>query len=202
VGHSFDGLRQMKPAALEGVLAAGTAPAWSSLVGYEFRGWNVLGGAAKIVGTVMGIQRFAKGWFVRGGGNAGDDVDALPFIEGYNVQIRRGLASEPWTASPDDVNPKRHGFFRVEKANEGAGRKGRHPSALLLDYSLGQPRAGLFGGGGLKDFVVQVDVDNPDLLLGKAYMSVGPVTTAVGFFVLERLRRVDVRFDAPLARRS
>ena len=64
---------------------------------------------------------------------------------------------------------------------------------MLLDYRLGNPKAGLFDGGGLKDFVVQVDVNNPDLLLGKAYTSIGPVTTAVGFFVVER--RVDVRLD-------
>lgn len=194
MGHSFARLIEMTPAALEDVLAAGTAPAFSSLVGHEFRGWNVFGDiVASGIGTVLGIQRFAKGWFVRDGDVAGDAVDALPFIEGYNVKIRRGTANDPWIALPDDEHPTRHGFFRVEKANEGAGRAGRHPQALLLDYRLGNPKPGLFEGGGLRDFVVQVDVDNPDLLLGKAYMTVGPITSVAGFFVIERLRRMDFR---------
>ncbi len=195
LAHSFAELIQLKPTELEVVLAAGVAPRFSSIAGHEFRGWNVFGDVmAKGVGKVMGIQRFAKGWFVRDASVVGDvDIDALPHIEGYNVKIRRGLSTEAWTAIPDDSTPTRFGFFRVEKANEGAGRKGRHPNALLLNYSLGKPAPGLFDGGGLKDFVVQVDVDNPDLLLGKAYMSIGPVTTAVGFFVIERLRRVEFR---------
>jgi hypothetical protein len=146
------------------------------------------------VGGVLGIQRFAKGFFVRGTADLNAAaVDALPFVEGYNVKIRRGTASEPWTAIPDDANPTRHSFYRVERANEGAARLGRHPHALLLDYSQGNPKPSVVDGGGLRDFVVQVDADNPDLLLGKAYMSVGPITSAVGFFVLERLRRSGFR---------
>jgi hypothetical protein len=35
-----------------------------------------------------------------------------------------------------------------------------------------------------------VDPENPDLLLGKAYMEVGPITSVAGFFVAERLRKV------------
>jgi hypothetical protein len=190
MSHTFESLTAMNPADLEAVLAAGVAPSLSSIVGHEFRGWNVFGDViARVVGTVMGIQRFAKGWFIRDGG----DVDAAPFIEGYNVKVRRGEKTDAWTALPDDDHPTRHGFFRVFRAGEGEGRAGRHPQALLLDYALGIPRAGLLGGGGLKDFVVQVDVDNPDLLLGKAYMTIGPVTNAAGFFVLQRLRQVDFK---------
>jgi hypothetical protein len=195
VAHTFAELTQLTPEALEAVLAAGTTPSFSSIVDHEFRGWNVFSGAVVgAVGGVLGIQRFAKGFFVRGTADLNAAaVDALPFVEGYNVKIRRGISSEPWTAIPDDVTPTRHSFYRVERANEGAGRLGRHPQALLLDYSQGHPKPSVVDGGGLRDFVVQVDVDNPDLLLGKAYMSVGPVTSAVGFFVLERLRRSGFR---------
>lgn len=188
--HTFASLTAMTPRDLEGVLAAGTAPAFSSLAGFEFRGWNVFGDVlAKGVGTVMGIQRFAKGFFVRG--EVVDDIDALPFIEGYNVKIQRGTRDEPWTGIPDDAQPIRHGYYRVFPAGAGEARAGRHPQALLLDYSLGNPKPGLFDGGGLKDFVVLADKDNPDLLLGKAYMTIGPITSAAGFFVAERLRPAD-----------
>ena len=184
--HTFAQLISMTPKDLEGVLAQGTAPALTSLVGYEFRGWNVFGDViAKGVGSVMGIQRFAKGFFVR----AGVDTSAAESIEGYNVKIRRGQSDEPWTAIPNDEHTTRHGFFRVFPAGAGAARRGRHAHALFLDYALGTPKPGLFDGGGLNDFVVQVDVDNADLLLGKAYMRVGPVESVAGFFVIERLRR-------------
>lgn len=197
MGHSFASLIALKPTDLEQLLKQGTAPAFSSIVSHEFRGWNVFGDAlARGFGTAMGIQRFAKGFFARD--VVVDDtaaghktIDALPFIEGYNVKIQRGTADEPWTAIPDDAAPTRHSFFRVAKANEGAARLGRHMTALLLDYSLGNPTPGLLEGRGLRDFVVLPDPDNPDLLLGKAYMTIGPVTSAVGFFVAERMRRVD-----------
>ena len=194
MSHTFDSLTAMSPAQLEVVLAAGTAPSFSSIVGHEFRGWNVFGDVvAKGVGAVMGIQRFAKGWFRRDGADVAVEINGAPFIEGYNVKIARGEKTDPWTAIPDDDHPTRHGFFKVFRAGEGEGRLGRHPQALLLDYSLGIPKAGLLGGGGLKDFVVQVDANNPDLLLGKAYMTVGPLTNPAGFFVIERLRKVDYR---------
>ena len=189
----------MPPKKLEAVLAAGVAPSFSSVAGFEFRGWNVFGDVmSKGVGTVMGIQRFAKGFFVRGGtvaigGTA--DVDALPFIEGYNVKIKRGGRDDPWAGIPNDEHPTRHGYYRVfQPESDGVkqpGRKGRHPQALYLDYSLGDPKPGLLDGGGLRDFVVQVSPANPDLLLGKAYMTIGPIESVAGFFVVERLRPAD-----------
>jgi len=184
VTHTFDSLIRMTPRDLDGILAAGAAPALSSMVGHEFRGWNVFGDVvAKGVGAVMGIQRFAKGFFIRDGA----DADAAAFIEGYNMKIQRGERDMPWTAIPNDASPTRHGYFRVHRAGEG-DRAGRHENALLLDYSLGDPKPGLFDGGGLKDFVVIADKANPDVLLGKAYMRVGPIESVAGFFVLERLR--------------
>lgn len=118
MSHTFESLTAMNPADLEAVLAAGVAPSLASIVGHEFRGWNVFGDVvARVVGSVMGIQRFAKGWFIRDDG----DVDAAPFIEGYNVKVRRGEKTDAWTALPDDDHPTRHGFFRVFRAGEGEG---------------------------------------------------------------------------------
>ncbi len=189
--HSFQSLTSLGNDELDRVLEAGVPPAFSSIAGSEFRGWNVFGDfMGRAVGTVLGIQRFAKGFFAR---DAGGDVDGLEAIEGYNVKIQRGTKDEPWTAIPDDARPTRFGFYKVWKAGLGDGRLGRHPNALLLDYSQGNPKPGLFEGGGLKDFVVQVSADNPNLLLGKAYMMLGPVSTPPSFFVIERLRKVDFR---------
>ena len=120
------------------------------------------------------------------------DVDGLASMEGYNVKIRRGTRDEPWTAIPDDEHPTRHSFYKLFAAGGGENRAGRYPTALFLDYSLGVPANTLLTGGGIKAFVVQVDEANPDLLLGKAYTTIGPITN-VGYFVLERLRRVDFK---------
>jgi hypothetical protein len=56
---------------------------------------------------------------------------------------------------------------------------------LLLDYGLGGN--GLFGPP-LRDYIVQVYPDDPDLLLGKAYLAFGSLRIPVSFFVLQRLR--------------
>jgi hypothetical protein len=184
MGHSFASLIALRPRALDDVLASGTTPRFADLVGFEFRGWNVFADPLSAgVGTVMGIQRFAKGFFARGGGS----VDDLPTIEGYNCKIARGAATEPWT-DKGGGGPVRHSFFRVFRAGEGDERFGRHPHALLLDYSRGDPRPGLLDGVGLRDFVVHPEPGNRDLLLGKAYMHLGPIRSVAGFFVAERLR--------------
>jgi len=181
VTHTFASLTSMSMAELEGVLAKGTAPSPSTVCGAEFRGWNVFGNAvAATVGKVMGIQRFAKGFFVRDG-----DPDQAPFFEGYNVKIRRGGHDEPWADLHDGV-VTRHAFFRVHRPGEGH-HGGRHPHALLLDYSLGDPTPGLLDGKNLKDYVVHPEPGNRDLLLGKAYFILGPIVN-VNFFVCERLR--------------
>ena len=184
-------LTSMTPAELEGVLSQGKTPQPSKILGWEFRGWNVFGDAsAKLVGSVMGIQRFAKGFFARGVAGAPANADALATFEGYNVKIRRGTRDEPWTGIPDDDHLTRHSFYQVYGPGQGANRAGRYPQALFLDYSEGIPANNLFTGSTIKDFLVVVDEGNDDLMLGKAYTSVGPINN-VGYFVLERLRKVD-----------
>ena len=191
--HTFASLTTRTMAELEDVLAQGTAPSFSTLCGAEFRGFNVFGNAsAAAVGKIMGIQRFAKGFFVREG-----NPDAAPFAEGYNVKIRRGRVDDPWLDLVDNT-VTRHAFFRVHRAGEG-DHGGRHPHALLLDYSLGDPMPGLLDGKNLKDYVVHPDPANRDLILGKAYFLLGPIVN-VNFFVGERLRTAT--FSPPPRTRS
>jgi hypothetical protein len=61
---------------------------------------------------------------------------------------------------------------------------------LLLDYGLGGN--GPFGPP-LRDYIVQVYPDNADLLLGKAYLALGPLRIPAGFFILERLKKHEHR---------
>jgi hypothetical protein len=190
--HTFKSLAQSDFKTLEALLAAGAAPKPSDIAGYEWRGWNVLAPTSKPVASLMGIQRFAKGFFVR------PDVgsaDAAPFIEGYNIKIGRGGLDDPWTAKGGGAL-ERFAFYRVYGPAAGAAlppgdparRAGRYPNALFLDYHEGEPKNGLFTGDGLRDFVVQLA---PDLLLGKAYFTLGPLTVVGGFFVAERWQKAD-----------
>jgi len=82
----------------------------------------------------------------------------------------------------------RHSYYKVYPPQKGERREGRYPDALFLDYSLGEPANGLFDGRGVRDFLVEI---NKDLLLGKAYFTLGPLTVVGGFFVVERLQRAD-----------
>ena len=41
----------------------------------------------------------------------------------------------------------------------------------------------------LRDYVVQVDPDNRDLYLGKAYVAAGPLRIPTSFFIIERFHK-------------
>ncbi len=182
-GSRYDWLGLVRDASngvRELALRNGTAPAFESLVGWEFRGAN-----ASIFTRLIGIRKFAKGFY------EGPDRDKgpSPHIQGYNVIVRQNADDAPHVYSPSEASPKRHGYYRVHKPVEGA-KDAAYPNALLLDYGLGGN--GAFGPP-LRDYIVQVYPDNPDLLLGKAYLALGPLRIPAGFFILERLKKHDHR---------
>ena len=173
-------VRDASTAELELLMTEGTAPRFEDLVGAEFAGANTLS-----LTRLLGIRKFVKG-FYEGPPRA---EGPSPFVQGYNVIVRQNADDAPHVMVPSEAAPKRHGFYRVHAVQPGA-RDARYPNALLLDYGLGGN--GLFGPP-LRDYVVQVHPDDPDLLLGKAYLAFGPVRIPVSFFVLQRLRTHDFR---------
>ncbi len=42
----------------------------------------------------------------------------------------------------------------------------------------------------LRDYVVQPDAHDPNVMLGKAYIALGPLRLYSNFFVIERSRRI------------
>jgi len=183
---TFDALARESLDNLETVLQEGTAPAFSSLVGWEFRGYNVLAPIAKPVMLPMGFTRFAKGFYTT---DKDTPVDEQSHIRGYNVMIQRGGLTDDWVEKPSPERPKRHGFYKVYPAQDGDRFTDRHDHALYLNYNV--PDNSVVDGRGIRDFVVQVDADNPDLLLGKAFFQLGPLRVKAGFFILERWREYD-----------
>ena len=158
---------------LASIMARGEPPSEEALAGWEWRGLNTMGWA-----KLAGIKKFVKGFY--------QDDDGL--LWGYNEPIVQNALEEPWSARPNDDEPKRFGFYTVGPVDPTA-RDNRYLHALLLDYGKGKnPR--FDASAGLRDYLVQVDRNDPDVLLGKAYYAAGPLRLPTySFFILERHRR-------------
>ncbi len=179
--YDWLGLVRASNGTRETIMRTSAAPSFESLVGWEFRGAN-----GAVITRAIGIRKFVKGFYE---GRDRHPRGPTPHIHGYNVDVRQNADHHEHLYAPSPEAPKRHGYYRVHAPLPGA-RDAAYPNALLLDYGLGGN--GLFGPP-LRDYVVQVYPDNPDLLLGKAYLALGPLRIPVGFFVLERLQRHDHR---------
>lgn len=190
--YTFEGLARSSTKELERILREGKTPDMDALVGWELRGWNVVDALGKPVVAVLGIQRFAKG-FYQAAGEAPPSSGGK--LLGYNVDIHRGGLDEEWREKPSAEAPKRRGFYVVYPPGEGPRPVRDYDHALFLDYTARSDKNGVFDGGplygdgGLKDFLVQVDPDDDTLFLGKAYMRVPPLTVPAGFFVVQRWRQ-------------
>ncbi|RMH40859.1 MAG: hypothetical protein D6689_12420 [Deltaproteobacteria bacterium] len=164
-------LERMSPADLERLFVDGATPDPDALAGWEFRGLNT-----PSYFKLLGIKKFIKGFFRKNGD-----------LYGYNCPVVQNAIDGPWIAKPSDDQPKRFGFYRVDRVDPTA-RDNAYLHALLLDYGRGDnPR--LDPSRGLRDYLVQPDRDNPDLYLGKAYYAVGRLRVPTrSFFILERHR--------------
>jgi len=155
---------------LEPIFRRGTMPDADSLFAWEFRGMNTPKWA-----KYAGIKKFIKGFYKR------DDQ-----LFGYNIPVVQNRVTQAWISKPSDENPKRFGFYRVDAVDPTAVDN-KYLQSLLLDYGRGGNKM-YDPTSGLRDYVIQVDPDNPDLYLGKAYYALGPLRLATNFFVLERHR--------------
>jgi len=155
---------------LERVLVRGEIPSVDALAGWEYGGWN----HPPHMG-VLGIRKFIKGFF-----RTEDDR-----CFGYNTPARQDGLDHDWTPRPSRDHPKRFGFYRVTPVDPEA-RDNRYLHALLLDYSRGGNPASDVSRV-IRDFLVRVEPGSDELLLGKAYLALGPARLFSNFFLLERL---------------
>ncbi|WP_428267307.1 hypothetical protein [Haliangium sp.] len=174
-GTRFLALARMSMSALERELLRGTTPALEDLAGWTFRGANTPTWA-----RLLGIRKFIKGFEPASGPSPAQLI-------GYNLPVHQDRIDQPWRPKSGRGGrpPRRFGFYRVTPVDAGA-RDNAYLHALLLDYGAG-PNPRLDPSRGLRDYLVQVDPENPDLFLGKAYYALGPARLGVSFFVLERL---------------
>jgi hypothetical protein len=171
-------LEQLTRRELELVFQRGSMPDLDGLAGWEFRGINVLPFNSVPFGNLVGIKKFLKGFYRAEDGK----------VMGYNSPVVCNVLDGRWHTKPSDTAPKRFGFYETYPVDATA-RDNIYLHALLLDYGKGDnPRFDITRG--LRDYLVQVDPTNPDLLLGKAYYAVGPGRIGgLNFFILERHRR-------------
>ena len=163
----FLSIAALKPRRLEAIMLRGETPGVEAITGREYRGMNLGLGA-----RLLGIRKFIKGFFLRNGQ-----------VFGYNVRARQNKPDEPWIARRTGGERKRFGFYRVLPVDP-EGRDNAYLNALLLDYGQGgNPPYDITGR--LRDYLVRVSPGSDDLLLGKAYMAVGPLRVQLGYFLLE-----------------
>ncbi|HZV02666.1 MAG TPA: hypothetical protein VFF73_38520 [Planctomycetota bacterium] len=170
MSHRLVDLARLPRHELEHLLRYGERPDHASLSGYVFKGANVT-----VPGSLM-FPRFSKGFFVEEGR-----------AMGYNVPVERGPLDGAWYTKPRE-DPKPFGFYEVLPMAPGLPMA-IYPNSVLLDYSKG---GNWSPDRLLRDFLVLVEPNNPDLLLGKAYLALG-VWVSVGFFVLERWGKAPAR---------
>jgi hypothetical protein len=173
--YDYNALCLATDAHLEDVIRKGVVPEMAGLVGWEFKGYNVLE-----IASLAGIRKFKKGFYLED-----PERDPALGICGYNVQIHPNTLGEPWIDKTKRGEPIRHGWFDVYPVSLSE-IDNKYPNALLLNYGSSPKNFALDPSRFLRDYLVQVYPDNPDLLLGKATAAVGPVRAVLNFFVLER----------------
>lgn len=156
---------------LEQVFVRGVMPNLDDLVGWEFRGINHLPLNVLPVAGLLGIKKFVKGFFRTEDGR----------VMGYNSPVKNNALDGRW-----HVAPKKFGYYEVAPVDPTA-RDNKYLHAVLLNYGKGGNPA-YDPSQVLRDYVVQVDPDNPNLFLGKAYAAFGPIRIPTNFFILERFR--------------
>lgn len=160
---------------LEEVFRLGMPPEMASLAGWEFKGYNMFEPT-----ELVGLRKFKKGFYL-------EDPSRNPAlgISGYNVQIHANTLGEPWIDKTKKGEPIRHGWYDVYPVSLSE-TDNKYPNALLVNYGLSPKNYIVDPSRLLRDYLVQVYTDNTDLLLGKAYGSLGPMRLSLNFFALER----------------
>jgi hypothetical protein len=182
----YEELVRLSDGELERIFRASSGPEPMALSGYEWRGFNTPRWT-----KLLGIQKFIKGFLVSDGA-----------VEGYNIRVRQNGLSGAWQQLPSPDAPATFGYFTVKRVGADGGRA-LYPGSTLLNYGESRRnrwyRIDDMSMRVLRDFVVQPDPKNPDLMIGKAYMQLGPIRLYSNFFVIERLREAVWKPSAPKA---
>lgn len=155
----------LPPSQLDERMRQGQRPDPEALVDAEFRGANTARWT-----SWLRMQQFIKGFDRRPDGR----------VFGYNRWVEQDGLHGAWAAPSH-----RFGFFEVRDV-DASSRDRRYPHALMLDYGAGgNPR--LAPSRTIRDYLVRMEPESDELLLGRAFLSLGPLRPSPTYFVIERL---------------
>lgn len=166
---------------LESIMKLGVPPSIESLAGFEFKGYNTFN-----LTDILGIRKFKKGFF-----KPKHSLHPGIQLEGYNVKVVQNMLGEPWIPVLKKNKKIIHGYYVVYPVSLKE-IDNYYPNALLLNYGLSKLNPIYDPSRLLRDYLVQVYENNPDLLVGKAYISLGKLRKFVSFFVLERENKIEI----------
>ena len=154
---------------LERLVRTSAAPDLDRIVGFEWAGFNT-----PATSTLLGIRKFIK-VFERGPEG----------VDGYNMRAVGTRLDEPWVRRVQVRARSKIGFYAVTPAG---AHDGPYPQAALIDYGARPDQ--MWFARAIDDYLVQPDSSEPDVLLGKAYLTFAGFHVPAGYFVLERLRPI------------
>jgi len=159
---------------LKSLMANSQKPDKASLEGLEFLGLNV-----GFLSGLIGRRKFIKTFYMKSYGYG-------RFFTGNNFIVQQNKPTDEYVLIRKNDQPIPEGYFLVEYAGLN-NRWHRFPQSALLNYGRAD-NAWYELPGLLRDYLVQPYPDNPNILLGMAYIALGPLTLPGGFFILERIK--------------
>ena len=172
---TYETLCLARPEDLEEVMRCGNTPDLARLSGWEFRGFNTPEALA-----LVGLKKFKKGFY-----RADPSRPHAQGIQGYNVVEVQNRLGEPWIDVEHKGKPKRIGWYEARRVDL-ADDHNKYPNAILINYGASDKNFKGDPSRLLRDYLIQVYPDNPDLYLGKAFIPIGPLRLPMAYFVLER----------------
>lgn len=166
---AFDRLVRSDDATLDALFAASPPPTFDALVGYEWRGYNTDPNL-----KYLGLRKFIKAFFRAQHGD-----------EGCNLKVFQNAFADPWKPRTRQGRLDAFAFYLVGPQTE-ATRLERNPRALLIDYAASPRNPVYHVERTIRDYVVQPIAEEPDVMLGRAFVGIGSFRVAASFFVIQR----------------
>jgi hypothetical protein len=166
---AFDRLASSDDQTLDKLFASSPPPVFDALVGYRWRGYNTDPNL-----RYLGLKKFIKAFFRAEHGD-----------EGCNIKVFQDAITEPWR--PRTRRGKIDAFaFYLVRPQSARTRLARNGSALLIDYGASSRNPIYHVERTILDYLVQPFAEDPDVMLGRAFVGFGRMRMASSFFVLHR----------------
>ena len=165
---TFDRLCRADERTLAELFASAPPPTFDAINGFWWRGFNT---QARL--RLLRLRKFIKAFFRDERGD-----------EGCNIKVAQNDLTQPWLPRLRGGRLQPFAFYTVHAQDERTRLKA-NPNALVIDYAATPRNPRYHIERLILDYVVQ-PFDDPDVLLGRAYVGVGRARMASSFFVIGR----------------